>query len=320
MAKLTLRRTRLNPHVRELTRDVRVSREQLVQPLFVVEGLSRREAVPGIDAVFRDTCDSLLAQVEADLEQGVSKFLLFGVPGSKQAPPFSFDFVADQVRAVKQRFGDALWLATDICLCSHTTHGHCGILNEKHDYVENSATVTELAAAAAACADAGTDCVAPSDMMDGRVAAIRSRLDGAGKEQTVIMSYAAKFASSFYGPFRDAAESAPGPNEPLRDRCTYQLDPARPADALASARRDADEGADILIVKPGLPYLDILSQLRAAIPERPRAAYQVSGEQAAIDALAAAGLADRQAAQQESWTAMVRAGANAIISYAARRA
>ena len=319
MAGLTLRRTRLNPHLRELAREFRVSREQLVQPLFVVESLATREAVPGIDAVHRDTSDSLLTQVEADLASGVTKFLLFGVPADKQEAPFNFDFTAARVADVKRRFGDALWLATDVCLCSHTAHGHCGMLNESHDYVRNDATVAELARAALAYAEAGADCVAPSDMMDGRVGAIRAALDAAGLERTAIMSYAAKFASAFYGPFRDAAESAPAADEPLQDRTSYQLDPGRPADALASARRDAQEGADILIVKPGLPYLDILAALRDAIPDRPRAAYQVSGEQAAIDALAAKGLATREAMQRESWTAMLRAGANAIITYAARR-
>ena len=319
MAGLTRRRTRLNRHLRELVREVRVSRDQLVQPLFVAEGLQEREAVAGLDGVYRDTADTLLAQIDADLKHGLSKFLLFGVPARKQEPPFNFDFPAAQAHAIKSRFGGDLWLAVDVCLCSHTTHGHCGILNERHDYVENAATVSELAAAAAAFAEAGADCVAPSDMMDGRVAAMRSTLDSSGYEQTTIMSYAAKFASAFYGPFRDAAESAPAAGIKLTDRNTYQLDPARPADALASARRDAAEGADMLIVKPGLPYLDVIAQLREAIPELPRVAYQVSGEQASLDALAAAGLGDSQALQQESWIAMVRAGANAIISYAARR-
>ncbi|UCG73422.1 MAG: porphobilinogen synthase [Chromatiales bacterium] len=319
VARLTLRRTRLNPHLRELAREVRVSREQLVQPLFVVDELHRREAVTGIDDVYRETADSLLVQIEADLERGVTKFLLFGVPAEKQSAAFDFDFTASQLAAVKRRFGDALWLAADVCLCSHTAHGHCGVLNEAHDYVRNDATVAELARAAVSYSQAGADCVAPSDMMDGRVAAIRAALDDGGQERTAIMSYAAKFASAFYGPFRDAADSAPAADEPLPDRTSYQLDPGRPADALASARRDASEGADILIVKPGLPYLDILAKLRDAIPERPRAAYQVSGEQAAIDALAGQGLARRDAVQQESWTAMVRAGANAIITYAARR-
>ena len=148
MASLTLRRTRLNRHLRELTREVRISREQLVQPVFVVEELGEREAVPGLRDVYRDTPASLLAQLEADLERGITKFLLFGVPAAKQEPPFDFDFTAAQLAAVKQAFGDALWLAADVCLCSHTVHGHCGLLNESHDYVRNDATVAELARAA----------------------------------------------------------------------------------------------------------------------------------------------------------------------------
>jgi porphobilinogen synthase len=320
MAELTRRRLRLNPHVRALSRDVRLHREQLIQPLFVVEGLDERQKVPGIDRVYRDTRETLITQIEADIAVGISKFLLFGVPAEKQQDHFEYQFTADCIAQVKRHFGDSLWLATDVCLCSHTSHGHCGILNERQDYVRNDATVAELQRAALTYAQAGADCVAPSDMMDGRVAAIRQALNEADLEQVVIMSYAAKFASAHYGPFREAAESAPAADMPLADRCSYQLDPARPADAVASAQRDADEGADILIVKPGLPYLDILAQLRARIPECPRAAYQVSGEQAAIDALAAQGLGDRDALQQESWTSMVRAGATAIISYAARRA
>lgn len=319
MAGLTLRRTRLSRHVRELTREFRISREQLVQPLFVVEDLREREAVTGLHDVHRETAESLLAQIETDLETGVSKFLLFGVPAEKQTAPFNFDFTAAQIAAVKKRFGDAMWLSVDVCLCSHTEHGHCGLMNERHDHVRNDATVRELARAGLTYAQAGADCVAPSDMMDGRVAAIRGAMDEAGLNRVAIMSYAAKFASAFYGPFRSAAESAPAKDGPLKDRKSYQLDPARPADALASAQRDTQEGADLLIVKPALPYLDILSQLRDAIPQRPRVAYQVSGEQAAIDSLSARGLANRDAVQQESWTAMVRAGANAIISYAARR-
>jgi porphobilinogen synthase len=319
MGRLSLRRTRLNPHLRELTREFRVSREQLVQPLFVVDGLARREAVAGMDDVYRESPDSLLNQIEADLSAGISKFLLFGIPAQKHATAMDFDFCAAQIAAIKLRFGDAIWLATDVCLCSHTNHGHCGLLNEAGDYVDNEATVAVLAKAALAYAQAGADCVAPSDMMDGRVAAIRSSLDNQGLDRTAIMSYAAKFASAFYGPFREAAQSTPSPGNVLTDRRSYQLDPARPADALASAQRDADEGADILIVKPALPYLDILSGLRDRVPNRPRAAYQVSGEQAAIDLLAANGLADREAAQQESWLACLRAGANMIITYAARR-
>ncbi len=317
MAGLSLRRTRLSRQLRELARSVQFDRSQLIQPLFAVAGLAEPEAVRGIDAVYRDTPTSLLRQIEQDLEAGIDKFLLFAVPAEKRDQDFDHEFAIERIRDIKQRFGAELWLAVDVCLCSHTTHGHCGLLNEAGDYLRNDATVVELARAAASYASAGADCVAPSDMLDGRVAAIRAALDQAGHARCAIMSYAAKFQSQFYGPFRTAAASAPAGGR-LRDRASYQLDPARPDDALLCARRDAAEGADLLMVKPGLPYLDVLARLSAEIP-LPWAVYQVSGEQAAIDLLARAGLTERDAAQLESWLAFRRAGATAIISYAARR-
>jgi len=319
MARLSLRRTRLTRHARDLTREIDVGLRHFVQPLFVVDGLTRPEPVPGIDGVCRDTPASLLRQIEADLDAGIDKFLLFGVPATKQASSIDVGFTAAQITAVKRAFGDDLWLAVDTCLCSHTVHGHCGLLNDAGDYVDNEASVAELARTAAACAAAGADCVAPSDMMDGRVAAIRAALDATDAPRTMIMSYAAKFQSGFYGPFRRAADSAPAGTGRLRDRASYQLDPGRPTDALASALRDYEEGADILMVKPGLPYLDVLAGLSAQIPA-PWAVYQTSGEQAAIDVLAERQLLDRDAAQHETWTALRRAGATTIISYAARRA
>jgi porphobilinogen synthase len=319
MAAMSLRRTRDNRHIRELTREVRLHVEQFIQPLFVVEGLRERQAVPGLSDVYRDTEASLLRQIEADLAQGIAKFLLFAVPAQKQDRDFSHAVTTDNIAAIRRRFRNDIWLAVDVCLCSHTTHGHCGILNDSRDHLLNDTSVTALAAAALQFAEAGADCVAPSDMQDGRVAAIRASLDQAGLERQAIMSYAAKFNSAFYGPFRLAAESAPGSDLPLRDRASYQIDPCRPADALLCAERDAAEGADILMVKPGLPCLDVLALLSARI-HKPWAVYQTSGEQAAIDLLAERGLADPVRAQLESWSAFSRAGANMIISYAARRA
>ncbi len=319
MVELNLRRVRLNRHLRTAMRECRVHRNQLIQPVFAVDGIDGRETIAGLDEVYRDTPDSLLAQIEADLAAGIDKFLLFGVPRDKHLTGFDHGFASERIAAIKNRFGTDLWLAVDVCLCSYTTHGHCGVLNEAGDYVVNDATVAELAAAATQYADAGADCVAPSDMMDGRVGAIRAALDARGHERVTVMSYAAKFHSSFYGPFRAAANSAPAADNPLSDRSTYQLDPARPSDALLSAARDDAEGADILMVKPGLPYLDVLADLSAAIP-KPWAVYQTSGEQAAIDVLAKHQLIGRDAAQAETWTAFVRAGAQMIISYAARRA
>jgi porphobilinogen synthase len=317
--ELSLRRLRQNRWVRELARQHRPRVDQLVQPLFAAAGLRAREEVPGLTGVFRETPDSLLRQVEQDLEKGVRKFLLFGVPADKRLRGFDPSFTAAQVAAVRKRFGAELFLAVDVCLCSSTEHGHCGILGAEGDHVENAATVKELASAALAYAQAGADCVAPSDMMDGRVAAIRAALDGAGLERALIMSYAAKFHSRFYGPFRLAADSAPKGDLKLKDRATYQIDPGSPRDALRSARRDAEEGADILMVKPGLPYLDVLAELSAEIP-LPWAVYEVSGEYAAVELMAREGLIRGPEAHVESWTAFTRAGAQVIITYGARQA
>jgi porphobilinogen synthase len=319
MARLSLRRTRLTAGIRDLTREVYPHVKQFIQPLFVAEALGAREAVPGLNDVWRDTPDTLLRQIETDLEQGVSKFLLFGVPAEKASENFDHSFTAAQIARVRETFGDAVWLATDVCLCSATTHGHCGIANEAGDYIVNGTSVAALADAALLYASVGADCVAPSDMMDGRVAAIRTKLDDAGLDKTLLMSYSAKFHSGFYGPFRIAADSTPGSELKLEDRASYQIDPARPMDALQSSLRDAEEGADILMVKPGMPYLDILAELSAQIA-KPWAVYQTSGESAGLELLAQAGLAQRERVNTEAWTAFLRAGASMIISYDARHA
>jgi porphobilinogen synthase len=316
---LTLRRLRQDEHVRALTREVHLQLDQLIQPCFVAEGLAAPEAVPGLTGVRQETPDSLLRQTEADLRAGVRAFLLFGVPQARAPQHIDWSFTAGQIRALKQRFGKDIWLATDVCLCSSTPHGHCGVLNPEGDHVDNHASVQELAAAALAYAQAGADCVAPSDMMDGRIGAIRRTLDAQGLERTVLMSYAVKFQSTLYGPFRVAADSAPKTASALRDRASYQLDPARPGDAWLCAERDVQEGADILMVKPGLPYLDLLRELSREI-RKPWAVYHVSGEFAALEALAAQGLAPRAALHREILTAFKRAGASMIITYGARHA
>jgi porphobilinogen synthase len=315
---MNYRRLRQSTAIRELVREVRVSSDQLIQPQFVVEGLSAREAVPGLTGVYRETPSSLLKQVEADFEAGVRKLLLFGVPAEKKLRGFDPTFVVRQIESLRKAFGKDLFISTDVCLCSSTSHGQCGILNAEGDHVENAATVEALAQVALAYAQAGADCVAPSDMMDGRVRAIRSTLDQAGLDRTLLMSYSAKFHSRFYGPFRVAADSAPKGGG-LKDRATYQIDPARPSDALLCSLRDAEEGADILMVKPGLPYLDVLSDLTRQIP-KPWAVYEVSGEFAAIELMAQHGLVNAPLAHLESWTALVRAGARMIITYGARSA
>ncbi|MGC4028367.1 MAG: porphobilinogen synthase [Steroidobacteraceae bacterium] len=322
MSQITLRRLRQDAHIRSLTREVRPHSEQFIQPLFAVEGIPAREPIPGLTGVHRDTPDSLLRQIEADLAAGCSKFLLFGVPAGRATQDIDWSFTSGQIAAIRRRFGRDVWLAVDVCLCSSTPHGHCGVLNPEGDHLDNAASVRELAAAAAAYAAAGADCVAPSDMMDGRIGAIRSALEAGGNERTLLMSYAAKFHSNFYGPFRVAADSAPKPGEAaakLTDRASYQIDPARAGDALLCVERDVAEGADILMVKPGLPYLDILASLSQQFAQ-PWAVYEVSGEYAGIELLAERGLASRVGAHREAWTAFVRAGASMIISYGARHA
>jgi porphobilinogen synthase len=316
---LSLRRLRQDEHVRALTREIHLRLDQLIQPCFVAEGTRGAEPVPGLTAVMQETPDSLLRQTETDLRAGVRAFLLFGVPRARAARQIDWSFTAGQIQALKARFGKDIWLAADVCLCSSTPHGHCGVLNPEGDHLDNNASVQELTAAALAYAQAGADCVAPSDMMDGRIGAIRRALDAHGLERTVLMSYAVKFQSSLYGPFRVAADSAPKTQSALHDRASYQLDPARPGDAWLCAERDVAEGADILMVKPGLPYLDLLRDLSRAI-RKPWAVYHVSGEFAALEALAEKGLAPRAALHREVLTAFKRAGANMIITYGARQA
>ncbi len=320
-ANLTLRRLRGSPILRDLVREVRLDHRQFMQPYFVApvsESHGAPVAIPGLTGVFRETPDSLLKRIEGDLEHGVRAGLLFGVPAHKQATaPFAVDDTVAIIERVKRAFGDAFFLAVDVCFCSFTEHGHCGVLSSEGDHLENGATVAELARAAGLYAAAGADCVAPSDMMDGRVGAIRAELNRLGLERTVLMSYSAKFHSKFYGPFRAAADSTP--KRGMEDRSTYQIDPGRYDDAWASSVRDDEEGADILMVKPGMPYLDVLWRLSQSI-NKPWAVYEVSGEYAAIELMAREGLMNGPAAHVESWTALKRAGARIIISYGSRHA
>ena len=314
---VSLRRLRQSPWIRELVKEYRISVDQLIQPLFVVENLGAPEEVPGLTGTFRDTSESILKRIEKDIEVGVRKFILFGVPAEKRSEKFQSDFTARQIQAIRKRFGKEIFLAVDVCLCSQTLSGQCGVLTTESDHLDNSVTVEELRRLALSYAQAGADCVAPSDMMDGRIGAIRQSLDEHDLFQTLIMSYSAKFHSKFYGPFRLAADSAPKGPSVLKDRATYQIDPACPKDALLSSLRDAQEGADILMVKPGLPYLDVLYRLSTEI-QKPWAVYEVSGEFAAIELLGKNGLMNGPAAHLEAWTAFLRAGASMIITYGAR--
>ena len=317
--QMTLRRLRQNQHIRDLTQDVQVSRKDFIQPLFVVEGLKQREAITGLHGIYRETPQSLLQQVERDLAVGIAKFILFIIPKEKGLKGFSYEFASEQIKALKDNFGDKIWLALDVCICSITLHGHCGILNDAKDRINGLATLAELGQQAVAFADAGADCLAPSGMMDSAVAKIRQSLDSAGHHDRLIMSYCTKFASHFYGPFREAANSSPNNDMVcgLKNRKTYQIDYRNIADALLSAKRDALEGADILMVKPAMPYLDILYRATQQI-HKPWATYQVSGEYAAIELLHDQGLINRAAGHMEAWYGFKRAGAQIIISYAAR--
>lgn len=315
---VTQRRIRAGEHIRELTASIRLSHKAFIQPLFVEEGMDNPRLVEGLGDVRVDTINTVVETIEETIVGGITKFLLFPVPATKQERDFDFSFAVKVVKTIKEKFGHSIWLATDVCLCSYTTHGHCGILSHQHTQLLNSQTVEVLANYATKLAVAGADCIAPSDMMDGRIGAIRTQLDAMGFDVVSIMSYAAKFSSQFYGPFRDACHSAPNTNG-LQNRKTYQLSAGNINDAIASAVRDDKEGADIVMVKPAALYTDVISAVKQH-SLKPVAAYHVSGEYAAIEALAERGLVNKQAAHLEVWMALTRAGATIIISYAAKNA
>ena len=309
-----MRRLRRNETLRRMVRETKLSRDDLVLPLFVVEGSGVREPVPSMPGVHRFSVDTLRNEAKQVFDWGIPAVILFGIPEAKDARGSGADaadgIVQRAVEAIKAAKPE-LCVITDVCLCEYTDHGHCGII-ENGD-VANDASVARLAAAALSHARAGADVVAPSDMMDGRVAAIRRALDGNGFEDVAILSYAAKFASAYYGPFRDAAESTPA----FGDRRSYQMDPPNAREALREMRLDLEEGADALMVKPALPYLDILARARREF-EVPLAAYHVSGEYAMIQAAAERGWIDGERAMDEALVAIKRAGADMILTYAAK--
>ena len=309
-----MRRLRQNDTLRRMVRETRVCRDDLVLPLFVVEGSGVREPVASLPGVFRHSVDMLVNEVKEVRDLGIPAVILFGIPGEKDARGSGADaadgIVQRAVEASKAAEPD-LCVITDVCLCEYTDHGHCGIV-EGHD-VLNDPSVQRLAAIALSHARAGADVVAPSDMMDGRVAAIRETLDQGGFEGVPILSYAAKFASAYYAPFRDAAESTPE----FGDRRSYQLDPPNGREALREMRLDLEEGADALMVKPALLYLDLLSAARREF-DVPLAAYHVSGEYAMIQAAAERGWIDAERAMDEAMVAIKRAGADMILTYAAK--
>lgn len=315
------RRVRTGSLVRELVADVHLSHRAFIQPLFVEEGIKEKRTVDGLPGLYVFPADEIAGEVNDCIANGIQKFLLFPIPAKKTADHFDFTFASSVVRELKAGFGEDIWLACDLCLCSYTTHGHCGVLNKDHTRLVNHLTVEVLTRYALQLAQAGADCIAPSDMTDGRIGSIRATLNAMGKEEVMIMSYAAKFSSQWYGPFRDACHSGPGllGFEGLKDRRTYQISPSNAKDAIATAIRDDAEGADIIMVKPATHYTDIIVRLADGV-RKPIAAYHVSGEYAALESLVEKGLANRAPAHLEIWTALTRAGASIIISYAAKEA
>jgi porphobilinogen synthase len=311
-----LRRLRRSDAMRALVRETRLSPDMLMLPLFVCEGEGVRREVPSMPGVFNLSVDEAVKEVAAAAGDGIKGVLLFGLPDQKddigsaaydpEAP------VQSAVRAIKREV-PAVLVATDVCLCEYTDHGHCGIVIDQE--IANDPTVDQLARTAVSHAAAGADMVAPSDMMDGRVAAIRHALDDRGFENTALMSYAAKYCSAFYGPFRDAAASAPA----FGDRRSHQMDPANGREALREVEQDIHEGADIVMVKPAMTYLDVIARVKDTFGH-PTAAYHVSGEYAMLKAAARNGWIDEPRAMLETLTAIRRAGADIIVTYYAREA
>jgi porphobilinogen synthase len=312
------RRLRSSPAIRDMVREVSLRAEDFILPLFVSEKIRSMTAVPSMPGVFQLTLDELAAEAAQAAEQGIRGVLLFGIPEKKDARASGayakHGIIQRAVRKLKKQLPDLL-VITDVCLCEYMSHGHCGVVARDggHFPVVTDASLELLAKTAVSHAEAGADIVAPSDMMDGRVRAIREALDGAGFQNTIVMSYAAKFCSAFYGPFRDAAESAPQ----FGDRRTYQMDSANALEALREVALDIEEGADIVMIKPGLPYLDLLWRVKEKF-QMPTAVYNVSGEYAMVKAAARNGWLDERATVLETMTSFKRAGADMIITYWAR--
>jgi porphobilinogen synthase len=308
------RRLRQGERLRAMVRETRVTPEQLIYPLFVAPGSGLRREIPSLPGCFHLSVDEA-AREAAEVERlGIGGVILFGLPEGKDAvgsQGYADDGVVQQaVRAIRAECRELL-VMTDVCLCEYTSHGHCGVVRDGQ--VENDPTLTLLARMAVSHARAGAHLVAPSDMMDGRVATIRRALDAADFQGVAILSYAAKYASAFYGPFREAADSAPQ----FGDRRGYQMDPANLREALREVKLDLEEGADIVMVKPALPYLDVIRAVRE-ISDRPVAAYNVSGEYAMVKAAAARGWVDEARIVRETLTSIRRAGADIILTYHAK--
>jgi porphobilinogen synthase len=309
------RRLRRTENIRSLVRETHLSIDDLIYPLFICEGKNIKQEIKSMPEVYRFSIDKALEEIKEATQLGIKAVLLFGIPDKKDEVGTSAyienGIIQKAVRAIKDKFPELI-VITDVCLCEYTSHGHCGII--KNGEVDNDLTLEVLAKIAVSHAKAGADIVAPSDMMDGRVGRIREALDEAGFSHVAIMSYAVKYCSAFYGPFREAAESAPK----FGDRRSYQMDPANSREALREASLDIEEGADIIMVKPAMPYLDIIKMLRNEF-NYPLAAYQVSGEYAMIKAAAKLGWLDEEKILWESLISIKRAGADLIITYFAKK-
>ena len=309
------RRLRSSQAMRGLVRETELTPAHLVAPLFVEEGLDGHAPIEAMPGQSRLGLEALVEEAQALRSAGVPAVLLFGIPASKDERGTEAyndrGVVQEAIRRLKDAVPEML-VVGDVCLCEYTSHGHCGLLTDEGE-VDNDASLPLLADMSVSLADAGCDIVAPSDMMDGRVAAIREALDGSGQSETAILSYAAKFSSAFYGPFREAADSAPA----FGDRRGYQMDPANARMARDEALTDIEEGADMVMVKPALPYLDVLRSVREAV-DVPVAAYNVSGEYSMLKAAAAQGWIEEERAIDEALTSIRRAGADIIITYHAR--
>jgi len=308
-----MRRMRRTDTLRGLVRETALSPAHLIQPAFVVAGEGVREEVASMPGIERFSINNLVEEAGEIAAAGIGALMLFGIPGAKdEFGSGAYDdegIVQMAVRALKEAHPD-LVVMTDVCLCEYTSHGHCGVMREGSREVDNDVSVELLAKTAISHAEAGADAVAPSDMMDGRIGSIRYQLDEEGHPNVPIVAYSAKYASAFYGPFRDAAESTPE----FGDRRGYQMDPANAAEAVREAELDLDEGADMLMVKPALPYLDVVRRVKEATGA-PVAAYHVSGEYSMLKAAAERGWIDERAAAFETLTGIKRAGADLIITY-----
>uniref|UniRef100_F4C4V4 Delta-aminolevulinic acid dehydratase n=1 Tax=Sphingobacterium sp. (strain 21) TaxID=743722 RepID=F4C4V4_SPHS2 len=306
------RRLRKNPIVREMVAETHLSKDMFIYPYFIVPGNQIKHALPSLPGIHHFSIDKLIEDVAIGLKLGVNKVMLFGVGEEKSADAHTaYDhhgLVPKAIRALREAFGEDLYIVTDVCVCSYTTHGHCGIL--EHDYVQNDATIDVLTKMSLAHAEAGADMLAPSDMMDGRISAIRKALDENNQVNVAIMSHATKFASSYYGPFREAADCAPSKG----DRKAYQMDFRNPNEALREAFLDEQEGADVLMIKPALAYLDVISRIKDETT-LPLACYNVSGEFAMVKAAAQNGWIDEQKIVMETMYAFARAGARIITTY-----